>query len=127
MLSIIHTNRRTSQQSCIFYSSGMQLRHQKSIFPPDEKQAKVTAICWSPNNKRVAVVTVNRIVHLMDDQGNRKDKFSTKPGVKVRVLQGAYIFLLYNIMYICLIDKINKQKITGRAQDLCRARNGLVS
>lgn len=60
----------------------MQLRHQKSIFPPDEKQAKVTAMCWSPNNKRVAVVTVNRIVHLMDDQGNRKDKFSTKPGVK---------------------------------------------
>ena len=107
MLSIIHTNRRTSQQSCIFYSSGMQLRHQKSIFPPDEKQAKVTAICWSPNNKRVAVVTVNRIVHLMDDQGNRKDKFSTKPGVKVRFLPGGFI-ILYNIMYICLIDKMQK-------------------
>ena len=48
--------------------------------------AKVTAMCWSPNNKRIAVVTVNRIVHLMDDKGNRKDKFSTKPGVKVHLL-----------------------------------------
>ena len=63
----------------------MQLRFLKTIHPPAEgpagqaKLAKVTALCWSPNNKRLAAVTVDKVVHLFNENGERMDKFSTKP------------------------------------------------
>ena len=47
--------------------------------PPQDGLSKVTAICWSANNKRLAVVTVDRIVRLYDEKAEQKDKFSTKP------------------------------------------------
>ena len=56
----------------------MQLRHLKPIMPPTEGMCKVTALAWSPNNRRLAVVTVDRVVHLFDENGERRDKFSTK-------------------------------------------------
>jgi intraflagellar transport protein 172 len=37
------------------------------------------ALTWSPNGKKLAVCTSDRIVWMFDDQGVRKDKFSTKP------------------------------------------------
>ena len=39
----------------------------------------MTAVAWAPNNKKLAVCTVDRTVLLYDDQGERRDKFSTKP------------------------------------------------
>lgn len=61
----------------------MQLRHLKTILPHDERgMCKVTAIAWAPNNKRLAVITVDRVVHLFDENGERRDKFSTKPADK---------------------------------------------
>lgn len=62
----------------------MQLRHLKTIHPPQEGVAKVTAICWSPNNRRAAIVTTDRVVHLFDENGDRRDKFSTKPADAAR-------------------------------------------
>ena len=63
----------------------MQLRHLSTVLPPTEGMCKVTAIAWSPNNRRLAVVTVERVVHMFDAAtGERKDKFSTKPAEKVR-------------------------------------------
>jgi len=60
----------------------MQLRHIKPIMPATEGMCKVTALAWSPNNRRLAVVTVDRVVHLFDENGERRDKFSTKPADK---------------------------------------------
>lgn len=40
---------------------------------------KVTALAWSPNNTKMAVVTMDRVVILYDELGERRDKFSTKP------------------------------------------------
>ena len=40
---------------------------------------KVTAMAWSPNNTKMAVITMDRVVILYDELGERKDKFSTKP------------------------------------------------
>lgn len=61
----------------------MQLRHLTSLLPATEGMCKVTAVAWSPNNKRLAVVTIERVVHIFDAQtGERKDKFSTKPADK---------------------------------------------
>ena len=39
----------------------------------------MTAVAWAPSNKKFAVVTVDRVVQLFDDHGERRDKFSTKP------------------------------------------------
>lgn len=57
----------------------MQLKHVKTVLPPSDGVAKVTAVAWAPNNARLAVVTADRVVHLVDEHGERRDKFSTKP------------------------------------------------
>ena len=36
-------------------------------------------MAWSPNNTKMAVVTMDRVVILYDELGERRDKFSTKP------------------------------------------------
>uniref|UniRef100_A0A3Q3FQ83 Intraflagellar transport 172 n=1 Tax=Labrus bergylta TaxID=56723 RepID=A0A3Q3FQ83_9LABR len=36
-------------------------------------------MAWAPNNTKFAVCTVDRVVLLYDEQGEKKDKFSTKP------------------------------------------------
>ena len=68
----------------------MQLRHLKSITQPVDGIQKVTAICFAPNGKRLAVCTTDRVVLMFDEEGVRKDKFSTKPADKVE--------LMYSIM-----------------------------
>ena len=41
--------------------------------------AKITALAWAPNNTKLAVCTVERVILLYDEHGERRDKFSTKP------------------------------------------------
>ena len=36
-------------------------------------------MAWAPNNTKFAVCTVDRVVLIYDEQGERRDKFSTKP------------------------------------------------
>ncbi|KAE8286539.1 Intraflagellar transport protein 172-like protein [Larimichthys crocea] len=57
----------------------MQLKHLKTLLTPQEGAAKVTCMAWAPNNAKFAVCTVDRVVLLYDEQGERRDKFSTKP------------------------------------------------
>ncbi|CAG5928433.1 unnamed protein product [Menidia menidia] len=57
----------------------MQLKHLKTLLTPQEGVAKVTCMAWAPNNTKFAVCTVDRVVLLYDEQGERRDKFSTKP------------------------------------------------
>uniref|UniRef100_A0A3P8UXR3 Intraflagellar transport protein 172 homolog n=1 Tax=Cynoglossus semilaevis TaxID=244447 RepID=A0A3P8UXR3_CYNSE len=57
----------------------MQLKHLKTLLTPQEGAAKVTCMAWALNNSRFAVCTVDRVVLLYDEQGERRDKFSTKP------------------------------------------------
>ena len=70
----------------------MQLRHLKTVHAPQDGIAKVTGVCWSSNNRRLAVVTTDRVVSLYDEHGERRDKFSTKPadakGPKNYVVRG---------------------------------------
>lgn len=56
----------------------MQLRYLKTLVNAQNAAAKVTAFAWSPNNCKLAVVTVDNVVLLFDDQGEKRDKFSTK-------------------------------------------------
>ena len=61
----------------------MKLKHFQSLTSPSEgATVKVTALCWSPSGKKLAVCTSDRVVLMFDEDGNRKDKFSTKPADK---------------------------------------------
>mmetsp|Transcript_26109 Transcript_26109/g.57041 ORF Transcript_26109/g.57041 Transcript_26109/m.57041 type:complete len:1764 (+) Transcript_26109:195-5486(+) len=57
----------------------MQLRFLKTILPPSDGLQKITSLCWAPNNGKLAAVTTDKVVYLFDDNGERKDKFKTKP------------------------------------------------
>ena len=37
------------------------------------------ALAWAPNHTKLAVCTVDRIVLLFDENGEKRDKFATKP------------------------------------------------
>jgi len=61
----------------------MQLRHLCSLLPAsDSYDGKITAISYSPNNRKLAVCGMDRVVRLFNDQGEAVDKFSTKPADK---------------------------------------------
>lgn len=57
----------------------MQLKHLRTLLPPQEGAAKVCALAFSPNNQKLAVCTSDRVVLLFDEQGEKRDKFSLKP------------------------------------------------
>ncbi|GFH08379.1 WD_REPEATS_REGION domain-containing protein [Haematococcus lacustris] len=57
----------------------MQLRYLKTVLPPGDGLQKVTSLCWAANNSKMAAVTTDKVVYLFDDNGERKDKFKTKP------------------------------------------------
>jgi hypothetical protein len=59
--------------------------------------AKIAAIAWAPNNIKLAICTSDRIIHLFDEMGEKKDKFSTKP-VEPKVL--TTLKMAYNRMYV---------------------------
>lgn len=54
----------------------MRILHSAHI---QDAPVKISAIAWSPNNNKLAVATADRTVYLFDDQGEKKDKFPTKP------------------------------------------------
>ncbi|TPX62114.1 hypothetical protein PhCBS80983_g00643 [Powellomyces hirtus] len=58
----------------------MQIRHLKSIIAQGETSQRITALAWSMNNQKLAVASADRTVQLFDETGERKDRFSTKPG-----------------------------------------------
>ncbi|KAE8605809.1 hypothetical protein XENTR_v10015326 [Xenopus tropicalis] len=71
----------------------MQLKYLKSLLAPQDGAARVTCMAWAPNNMKFAVCTVDCVVILYDEQGERRDKFSTKPvdakyGKKSYVVKG---------------------------------------
>ncbi|KAI9201990.1 uncharacterized protein BJ171DRAFT_584638 [Polychytrium aggregatum] len=57
----------------------MQIRHLKSIIPAADLPSRITALAWSPNNQKLAVVGSDKVVQLFDETGERKDRFATKP------------------------------------------------
>ncbi|CAN0377521.1 unnamed protein product, partial [Ectocarpus sp. 8 AP-2014] len=44
--------------------------------------SKVMAVAWAPNNRKLAVCTADRVVALYDENGEKRDRFSTKPAEK---------------------------------------------
>ncbi|XP_043479504.1 intraflagellar transport protein 172 homolog [Leptopilina heterotoma] len=57
----------------------MLLKYLGSILSAQDQENRIAGIAWSPNNLKLAVALSDRTVYLFDEQGVRKDKFSTKP------------------------------------------------
>ncbi|KPA78261.1 hypothetical protein ABB37_06412 [Leptomonas pyrrhocoris] len=57
----------------------MQVRFYHNIIKGQPGPARTQAICFSPNNKRLAIADATRHIQLFDEQGERRDKFPTKP------------------------------------------------
>lgn len=57
----------------------MQLKYLMTVLEPRPQIHRISCMAWSPNNAKLAVVTPDRLVMLFDENGTRKDKFTTKP------------------------------------------------
>uniref|UniRef100_H3CIP1 Intraflagellar transport protein 172 homolog n=2 Tax=Tetraodon nigroviridis TaxID=99883 RepID=H3CIP1_TETNG len=58
----------------------MQLKYLKTLLQPQDSSAsRVACMAWAPNNCKLAVCTADRVVLLFDENGEKRDKFSTKP------------------------------------------------
>jgi len=49
-----------------------------SIAQKQHFRSKVTSLCFSPDGKRLAIATSDRVISLYDEKGKRTDKFITK-------------------------------------------------
>ncbi|EAL39797.1 AGAP005330-PA [Anopheles gambiae str. PEST] len=56
----------------------MQLKFMKTIVEAQDHLYRVAGLCWSANNQKLAVATADRTILLFDENGERRDKFSTK-------------------------------------------------
>ena len=63
--------------------------------------AKITAMAWAPNNTKMAIVSTDRVVVLFDENGEKRDKFSTKPGDS-KVCHDI-VFTFNNLTNMCMI------------------------
>ena len=94
----------------------MQVKHIRTLAPAQNGFAKVQSICWSPNNRRLAVADCGRFINLYDEAGERREKFSTRPAdgkggksfviramcfspdsSKIAVAQSDYIIFVYRL------------------------------
>ncbi|KAG5337653.1 IF172 protein, partial [Acromyrmex heyeri] len=57
----------------------MLLKYLGTVMPPQELENRVISIAWSPNNLKLAVASSDRSIYLFDENGVKRDRFSTKP------------------------------------------------
>lgn len=57
----------------------MQFKHSKTIVSASDGIQKITAVTWSPNNRKIAAVSTKGVIFLYDEQGEQRDKITTKP------------------------------------------------
>ena len=57
----------------------MNFKHSKNLHPSSENISKIQSIAWSPNNMRIAVAQSDKRIALYDENGDKRETFSTKP------------------------------------------------
>lgn len=57
----------------------MQLKYLQTLIDGYDQLNRVAALAWSPNHRKLAVATADRHILIFDENGERRDKFSTKP------------------------------------------------
>lgn len=61
-------------------------------------------MAWAPNNLKLAVCTSDRVVLLYDENGEKRDKFSTKPA-DAKVHKSTLNILLADYLFCIDMDK----------------------
>jgi len=51
-------------------------------------------LAYSPNNEKLAVCTYDRVILLYDEQGEKRDKFSTKPADPKVLIEQQHFYCL---------------------------------
>jgi intraflagellar transport protein 172 len=49
----------------------MNIKYWKNLHQPVDGMQKIAALAWSPNSKRYAVATADRVIHLFNENGER--------------------------------------------------------
>ncbi|GBF87714.1 intraflagellar transport protein [Raphidocelis subcapitata] len=57
----------------------MQLRYLQTVAPAADAVSKVAHLAWSPDGTKLAAAAADRVLHLFDESGARRDRFRTKP------------------------------------------------
>ena len=57
----------------------MNFKHSKNLHPSSDNISKIQSIAWSPNNMRIAVAQSDKRIALYDENGEKRETFSTKP------------------------------------------------
>ncbi|XP_011866841.1 PREDICTED: intraflagellar transport protein 172 homolog [Vollenhovia emeryi] len=57
----------------------MLLKYLGTVMSGQEFENRVVSIAWSPNNLKLAVASSDRSIYLFDENGVKRDRFSTKP------------------------------------------------
>lgn len=57
----------------------MNFKHTKNLQQPSDGINKICGATWSMNNMRIAIAQADRKIALYDENGNKKETFSTKP------------------------------------------------
>ena len=98
----------------------MQLKHLQSITRPGDGIVKVTAVCWAPNGKRLAICATDRVVQMFDEDGVPKDKFFTKPADKVslqtdfRIARTCHFTSIKNLSSTLPLYRVPKTTSSGK-------------
>lgn len=80
----------------------MQLRYAGNLIPPVDGMQKISSICWSPNGKKMAVASADRVIQFshrqfisLTTQALRKTSFlqSLQKKDKKPILLGLFNFL----------------------------------
>ena len=58
----------------------MDIKHSRNLIQPVLKLSKINGISWSPNKMKLAIASEDKNIYIFDEQGNYKNKFSTKTG-----------------------------------------------
>ncbi|CAD5234656.1 unnamed protein product [Bursaphelenchus xylophilus] len=73
----------------------MNLKFLQTLIEPENSISRIPSIAYSPNDRKLAIATNDRVIHLFDDKGNRKDKINTKP------IESQYGKQSYKIQSVC--------------------------
>lgn len=112
----------------------MKLWHKQTVVSPNatqDFQSKVTALCYTRDNKYLAVATQDRLISIYDENGDEVDKFNTKPNNKgpkvssffvVEAHQCIFLSFLINFLRKCSRYETNSKGL-HRSVDSIRSRN----
>ena len=57
----------------------VKLQHRGSIIHESGKLSRIHSLAWSPNGRKLAVVTFPNTLHMYDEYGEKKDKIPPRP------------------------------------------------